>query len=91
MPRQTGTTERAYKARRRAIMHPGPAGIGVTRKIQLARMSIGKEKTMRIPTTPGIMITMVEHSGPRPSACAKPSPVSSAFLKKIAQANAMPR
>ena len=59
-PKQTGTTESVYNARRRAIMHPGPAGIGVMRKIQFARMSIGKEKTTRIPTTQSIMITIVE-------------------------------
>ena len=57
---QTGTTDIAYKARRRATIHPEPSGIGVMRKIQLARMSIGKEKTTRVPTTQSMTSRIVE-------------------------------
>ena len=89
--RQTGITDSAYNARRRATMQPGPAGIGVMRKIQLARMSVGIENTVRSPTTQRRTIVIVEHSTP-PNLIGLPCAIaaSSDFLYRMAQANPIP-
>src|SRR5450755_4235439 len=57
-----GATDSAKSARRRALRHSRPARNGITRKIQLARRSSGREKATRAPTTQDPITRIVEAS-----------------------------
>src|ERR1035441_1745281 len=77
-------------------MRGGPAVNGMLRKIQLARMSSGREKTTRAPKTQSpINMTVEASSGTESDSQGPPSPgpviSGGAFRKRIANAKPTPR